>query len=265
MATLIEQGRQKNAAEDAEEVRLEDAVTPEAEEATETTTEAPEAAPELPEKYQGKSISDIVEMHQQAEKLLGRQSSEVGELRKVVDEFVMSQSKQEDTAPAETVDFFEDPEKAIQNAIDTHPAVREARESSLNMKRSAAQAELQRKHPDMADILGDSAFIDWVKDSSFRTRLLQEADRNFDFEAADEIFSLWKDRKSLVTQTAAVEKKARSSAAKAASTGGASGSGEKSRKVFRRADIIKLMRDDPNRYHALSDEIMQAYAEGRVK
>lgn len=265
MATLIEQGRQNDAADNAEEIRLEDAVTPQPEEAPETTTEAPEAAPELPEKYQGKSISDIVEMHQQAEKLLGRQSSEVGELRKVVDEFVMSQSKQEEPAQTETVDFFDDPAKAVQNAIDTHPAVREAREASANMKRSAAQAELQRKHPDMTDILGDSAFIDWVKESSFRTRLLQEADRNYDFEAADEIFSLWKDRKSLVSQTAAVEKQARSSTAKAAATGSASGSGEKSRKVFRRADIIKLMRDDPNRYQALSNEIMQAYAEGRVK
>ncbi len=264
MATLIEQGRQNDTAENAEEVRLEDTVTPEAVTAPETTTEAPEAT-ELPEKYQGKSISDIVEMHQQAEKLLGRQSSEVGELRKVVDEFVMSQSEKNEPAQTETVDFFEDPEKAIQNAIETHPAVKEAKEASLNMKRSSAQAELQKKHPDMADILGDSSFIDWVKESSFRTRLLQEADRNFDFEAADEIFSLWKDRKSLVTQTAAVEKQSRSSTVKAAATGSASGNGEKSRKTYRRADIIKLMRDDPSRYQALSGEIMQAYADGRVK
>lgn len=264
MATLIETGRQNSTADNAEELRLEDTVTPEPVEAAETTTETPEAT-ELPDKYRGKSMSDIVEMHQQAEKLLGRQSSEVGELRKVVDEFVMSQSKTEDTAPVETVDFFDDPAKAMNAAIDTHPVVREAREATANMKRSSAQAELQRKHPDMSDILEEPAFIDWVKESSFRTRLLQEADRNFDFEAADEIFSLWKDRKALVNQTAAVEKQARSSTVKAASTGKASGNGEKSRKIYRRADIIKLMRNDPTRYQALSGEIMQAYAEGRVK
>lgn len=265
MATLIETGRQDKSADTAEEVRLEDAVTSQPEQGVETTTEAPEAATDLPDKYKGKSISDIVEMHQEAEKLLGRQSSEVGELRKVVDDFVMSQSSKEEPAQTEAVDFFDDPAKAVQNAIETHPAVKEAREASANMKRSAAQAELQRKHPDMAEILGDNSFINWVKESSFRTKLLQEADRNFDFEAADEIFSLWKDRKSLVNQTAAVEKQARSSAVKATATGGSSGSGEKSRKTYRRADIIKLMRDDPNRYHALSGEIMQAYAEGRVK
>jgi hypothetical protein len=35
--------------------------------------------------------------------------------------------------------------------------------------------------------------------------------------------------------------------------------------VYRRADLIKLRMTDPDRYMQLSDEIMQAYAEGRVK
>jgi hypothetical protein len=32
-----------------------------------------------------------------------------------------------------------------------------------------------------------------------------------------------------------------------------------------RADLIRLKMQDPNRYDALSDEIMQAYQEGRVR
>jgi len=118
----------------------------------------------------------------------------------------------------------------------------------------------------MAEILADSKFVDWVQESSFRTKLLQQADRNFDYEAADEIFSLWKDRQSLIGQTVNAEKSSRSASIKSASTGGAAGTAEtKSKKVFRRADIIKLMKTDPNRYAALSDEIMLAYQEGRVK
>ena len=134
------------------------------------------------------------------------------------------------------------------------------------MKKSSAQSILKEKHPDMADILTDSAFINWVGESSFRTKLLQQADRNFDYEAADEIFSLWKDRKSLIGQTVNAEKSSRNASIKTASTGGASGTSEtNSKKIFRRADIIKLMRNDPDRYSALSDEIMVAYQEGRVK
>lgn len=60
-------------------------------EAEEPNQDVEAKEPELPEKYQGKSIKDIVQMHQEAEKLLGRQSSEVGELRRIVDDFVKTQ------------------------------------------------------------------------------------------------------------------------------------------------------------------------------
>ena len=53
----------------------------------------PEPEEELPAKYQGKSLQDVVQMHQEAEKALGRQSGEVGELRQVVDQFIQSQTK----------------------------------------------------------------------------------------------------------------------------------------------------------------------------
>ncbi len=43
------------------------------------------------------------------------------------------------------------------------------------------------------------------------------------------------------------------------------GSGESSKKVYRRADLIQLQLRDPDRYAALSDEIMQAYIEKRVR
>jgi hypothetical protein len=221
---------------------------------------------DVPDKYRGKSAADLVRMHQEAERMLGRQSGEVGELRKVVDEFVMSQSNKQEETVDEEIDYFSDPEKAIQKAIDKHPAVQEAQKASLNMKKSTAQSMLKEKHPDMADILADQNFVSWVGDSQFRTNLLRQADRNFDYEAADEIFSLWKDRQSLIGQTVNAEKSSRTASLRSASTGGASGTSEtNSRKIFRRADIIKLMKDNPDRYAAMSEEIMQAYQEGRVK
>ena len=79
---------------------------------------------EVPEKYQGKSTAEIVRMHQEAEKLLGKQSSEVGELRKVVDDYIQTQlSAQEtqETQPDEEIEFFSDPDKAVARAIENHP------------------------------------------------------------------------------------------------------------------------------------------------
>lgn len=256
MATLIdieEEGRLEDENDTAEEL---DAV-----DSQEQPTEE-----DIPDKYRNKSPAELVRMHQEAERMLGRQSGEVGELRKVVDEFVMSQSTKKEETVDEEIDYFSDPEKAIQRAIEKHPAVQEAQKTSLDMKKSSAQAMLKEKHPDMADILTDEKFVSWVGESQFRTNLLRQADRNFDYEAADEIFSLWKDRQSLIGQTVNAEKSSRNSALKAASTGGASGTSEtNSKKIFRRADIIKLMKNDPDRYTAMSDEIMLAYAEGRVK
>ena len=43
------------------------------------------------------------------------------------------------------------------------------------------------------------------------------------------------------------------------------GTGETSKRIYRRADLIRLRMTDPDRYNALQDEIMAAYAEDRVK
>jgi hypothetical protein len=226
--------------------------------------------PSLPEKYQGKSLEEVVQMHQEAEKLLGRQSSEVGELRKVVDDYISTQTQppapQQYVEPEDDIDYFTDPQAAVNRAIENHPKIREAQQYTEQYKKQTSLAAVQAKHPDMQTILGDPKFAEWIKASKIRTQLFVAADQQYDADAADELFSLWKERKTVARQTAAVEKQARKQTLKAANTGNARGTGEGTRKkVYRRSDIIKLMKTDPERYQALSDEILQAYAEGRVK
>ena len=225
---------------------------------------------DIPEKYQGKSMQDVVKMHQEAEKLLGKQSSEVGELRKVVDDFISAQlaaqQAPEQQQEEDDTDFFTDPKQAVARAIENHPKIREAEQYTTQYKKQTALSALQSKHPDMQQILNDANFAEWVKASKIRSQLFVQADQGYDYDAADELFSLWKERAGVAKQTVAVEQQARKQQLKAANTGTARGSTEGSRKkVYRRADIIKLMRDDPERYQALANEIMQAYSEGRVR
>ncbi len=238
----------------------------------EEEVEQPQAEEQsLPDKYQGKSLEEVVQMHQEAEKLLGRQSSEVGELRKVVDDYISSQQQptapqQQHVEPEDDIDYFTDPQGAVNRAIENHPKIREAQQYTEQYKKQSSLATLQAKHPDMQDILNDPKFAEWIKASKIRTQLFVAADQQYDSDSADELFSLWKERKTVAQQTANVEKQARKQSLKAANTGNARGSAEGSRKkVYRRADIIKLMKNDPDRYQALSEEIMAAYAEGRVK
>ena len=244
----------------------------EVDEIQQTDAEQPqeEEQPTIPDKYQGKTLEQVVQMHQEAEKLLGRQSSEVGELRKVVDDFIQNQTQQQApqqyVEPEDDIDYFTDPQAAVNRAIENHPKIREAQEYTAQYKKQTSLAMLNSKHPDMQEILQDPKFAEWIKASQIRTQLFVAADQQYNAEAADELFTLWKERKNIAQQTAAVEKQSRKQQLKAANTGSTQGSAEGSRrKVYRRADIIKLMRTDPERYQALSEEILKAYAEGRVK
>ena len=261
MATLIDERPVEEELDNNEEVV--DQVTEEPQvEAT------PQEQEEIPDKYKGKSTAEIVRMHQEAEKLLGRQSSEVGELRSVVDSYIQTQL---DTTPAtqepkEDIDFFSDPDKAVERAIKNHPSIKAAEAQTQQYKQQTAQSQLLQRHPDMQEILQDGKFVDWIKGSKIRTQLFAQADTQYDYEAADELFTIWKERQQTVAQTAVNEKASRKEAVKTASTGGAKGSGETaSKKVYRRSDIIKLMQTDPDRYLALSPEIERAYAEKRVR
>ena len=205
--------------------------------------------------------------------MLGRQSSEVGELRKVVDDFIHTQLEEKKQTPVQQpvdddddIDFFTDPKSAVSKAIENHPKIKEAQEYTTQYKKQTALAQLQSQHPDMQEILGDAKFAEWIKASKYRTQMFVAADQEYDYDAAHELFSLWKERNQMVKQTANVERTARKQSLKAATTGTARGTAERSRKkTYRRADIIKLMRTDPERYQSMSDEIFKAYAEGRVK
>ena len=274
-ATLIDERKEEDQ-EPVDQLDTQD-TTDETQEPVEAAQEAPEDTPEeaseVPEKYRGKSVEDLVQMHQELEKFSGKQSTEVGELRKLVDDHIQTQLSQQQAPQQQPqdddeddVDFFVDPKTAVSRAIDNHPKIREAQAYTEQAKKQAALAQLQQSHPDMEQVLQDPKFADWIKASKVRTRLFVEADQHYDYDSAHELFSLWKEKNQVVQQTAQAEKAARKSAVKSASTGSARGSADTSRKkIYRRADIIKLMKNDPERYQMMSEDILKAYSEGRVR
>jgi hypothetical protein len=223
---------------------------------------------ELPEKYRDKSLDDIVRMHQEAEKLIGKQAQEVGEVRKLADELIRQNlgSKQQQIKQDEPeIDFFDDPKKAVQRTVDSHPDILAARQATLEMKRSQIQQKLANEHPDFGDIAKDQNFANWVKSSPVRIELFKRADAEFDYDSANELLSTFKQLRGVKKQQNESSGEATRKQNLKAVGVDVGGSGESSRKVYRRADLIRLKMQDPNRYDALSDEIMTAYAEGRVR
>jgi hypothetical protein len=261
----------------SDEEEVQDVTTPVPDSTAPDTTETvttDEQVEELPEKYKGKSAIEIVKMHQEAEKLIGRQANEVHEVRALADQLLKQQldSNAKTRQPIEESleeDFFADPTSAVNRQVEKHPAVLEARQAALEMKKMKTAQQLSAKHPDFATVASDAGFQDWVKSSAIRLNLFAKADAEYDFESADELLSTYKELRQIkqqnqAVQTAEVESKSQEQAMKAA-TVDVGGAGESSRKVYRRADLIKLRMTDPDRYMQLSDEIMAAYSEGRVK
>jgi hypothetical protein len=235
---------------------------------SEDDEESEQPQSKIPDKYRGKNLEDIVKMHQEAEQLIGRQAQEVGEVRKLADELLKQQLSQKQTKPAQEesdIDFFENPQKAIQNALENHPDIKAAKQASQQMRQMQLQSQLSTKHPDFSSIVQDGDFIEWVKASPVRLRMFEDADTNYNFETADELLSTYKQLKGVRSKE--VEDAGKQSRTKALKAAGVDvgGSGESPRKIYRRADLIRLRMTDPDRYEQLGDEIMRAYNEGRVK
>jgi len=249
-----------------DKVEVDETETSDLEETVQEEVQASDGEADIPEEYRGKTIAEVAKMHQEAVSKIGQQGNEVGELRKIVDSYILNQSETKAPEPAEEVDFFADPDKAVESKIANHPAIREAQETTTRLRQDKAKQDLINKHPDAQDIIQSSEFINWVKGSNIRMELLARADQQYDTSAADELFSNWKQIKQMSQSAVQDEKDARKDAVKRASTGGAKGSTESApKKIYRRADIIELMKTDPKRYQSMEPEIRRAYAEKRVR
>ena len=241
----------------------------------EVVQEAPqEPTYEPPEKYAGKTLEDVITMHQNVEKAFGKQGQEVGQQRQLIQQLLDSQpqANQATETMEEPVSFedtfYDDPAKAVNSAIENHPEIIKAREGNVKSVQQANLTQLESVHPDFMDVVGDSNFQKWIGDSAIRTELFRKADATYDYNAANELLGTWK-QISMIGKTQEVKKseevKRKKAMRQTSSETRSSGDSVGGKKMYRRSDLITLQRTNPSKYADLSDEIMQAYAEGRVK
>ena len=240
----------------------------------------PEQVPEvngnvadLPAKYAGKSMAEVIEMHQNVEQAYGKQSEDVGEQRKLIKTLLEAQNNastvvepQEEAVSFEDA-FYTDPAKAVNSAIENHPDVLKARQQVAQQEQQQKLNVLEKAYPDWENRVADKNFQDWVGASEIRKDIFRKADTDYRPDYAIELFDMY-DKVNMVEKTnevkksekAKVDKALRQTVSETRSTQSVGG-----KKMYRRADLINLQITDPNRYASLSDEIHEAYAEGRVK
>lgn len=229
-----------------------------------------EVPDDIPEEFKGMSQAELARVALHARREMGRQGNELGEIRKLADELIKSQlkPKQPEAEPVKEVDFFENPQEAIRRQIESNPRVMAAEQYAIQAQKIQAQQRLAQLHPDFGQIVQDGEFANWVRASPVRTQLFQAAER-YNVDAAHELLSTFKQLRQVKAEkpqdlVGEAEKTARTKTLQsvAVDTGG---SGESGKKVYRRADLIRLKMRDPAKYEDMADEILAAYSQGRVK
>ena len=239
-----------------------------------------EGGTELPDKFRNKSMEEVVNMYQNLEKEFGRKGNEVGELRKLTDELLQleiqqkKQNQERVSSKEEQIsddDWFTSPKEATDKYLQNSGLAKEVeqlKEKLTSRDREEAHKAFVEKHPDYQDLAQKEDFQTFVKDSKYRLDLAQKADQ-YDYEAANELFDLYKairaNSGASNEDNGADKAQQQQEARKRATLEGTSNRSKGTKKVYRRADLIKMKMNDPERYMAMQDEIMQAYSDGRVK
>ena len=237
------------------------------------TEETSQSESEIPAKYAGKSMAEVIKMQQEAESLMSRQADELGQQRKLMQSLMDAQNKATETTPpeepvAQEDNFFDDPVNAVNKAIENHPDVIKAREERMGNVQKHNLDSLDKAYPDWQETVKDSGFQKFIGDSNTRTEMFRKADTEYRSDLAIELFDWYSQTKmSGATQEAVAKEKSNIEKAMKQTSSETRSSGDSvgGKKVYRRADLINLQVTDPNRYAALADEIQSAYAEGRIK
>ena len=183
-------------------------------------TQQPES--EIPAKYAGKSMQEVIKMQQEAESLMSRQSDELGRERAIAREkeqliktLLEAQNSTINTTPPEEPvtqeeNFFDDPVNSVNKAIENHPDVIKAREERMGNVQKHNLDSLDKAYPDWQETVKDSGFQKFIGDSGTRTEMFRKADTEYRSDLAIELFDWYTQTKmSSATQEAVAEEKSK--------------------------------------------------------
>ena len=235
----------------------------------------------LPEKLRGKSLKDIAEMYQNLESAHGRMANDLGTQRQLTDRLLdlkraedlgrnngNTAPKKVEVSPAELLDK---PTEALDRFVSAReaPLVKQVEDRLNQVEAKLMESQFMNRHPDVNNIAKSAEFNAWVAESRTRQRAAAFAARG-DFGAADDLLTEFKLTRK--TEATKVDQKGNLEAARAASleSGASKADGATAKtggKTYSRADLMRLRIEKPETYYSddYQAEILQAYADGRVK
>jgi hypothetical protein len=217
----------------------------------------------------------------QLQSVYGRMANDLGTQRKITDQLLSLDKRSADPEPASEPSIKVDPVALVDNPtgeLDRYFSVKakELREELAAEERQTVMAQQEAdflsRHPDFQAVITSPEFVEFVEQSPARGRSAALA-RGGDFIVADELLTEFGDVRTPVTDTpqngvAATQEEleaARRAGTESSAQAGGTPSGSK--QTYRRADLIKLKMESPERYGDpdYQAEIQRAYLEGRVR
>lgn len=230
----------------------------------------------VPDRFKGKEITDVIQSYEELEKLNSRQAQDLGAMRKQVDELLeIAQSSgpaQEPSKPVSVDDLYEDADGAVRRVV------REEASSEIeSLKKELADMRLERrlnqidtKYPDWRTKAQSPEFLEWVKESPYRVRMVQDADAG-DFDAAEEVLGMYYELESEAQDTSEQTAAAQQGSLRDAMLESGSPAPTELVETYSRNELMELRlsakRGDLKAERWLAahgDAIARAYEEGRI-
>lgn len=258
-----------------------DVSQPAKQEPTEPAASEP-AKPEVPEKYRGKSVDDVIDMHRNAERRLGELQNEVGSLRGLIRDLSVLQqpvatpeSPEQETLEITGDDLLRDPAGTVRKVVQHDSAKAEYKRNldSQEAELSKAQASFMADFADAKEITASEEFQAFAARTPSRQADMQIAAFGTGMEqvrAARRLLEDYKDFQASTAKPAApsAEEKALA-AAKAASTeaGNANGGTRIEKEILTQSEMVDLINKDPAKWRSPSTQaaLIQAIKEGRYR
>jgi hypothetical protein len=227
----------------------------------------------VPDKYRGKSLEEVIAMHEEAERKASRLGNEVGQLRSQV--LQRRETREQPKKVEVNVDtLLENPQETIQSVA--RETVRELEETVDKIEQDRLRREFESRHKDYKQDLSNDSFYDWIKANPVRVSLAQSADTG-DYQAANLLWDMWAEIKDVRQSKADAQKQtdaaARAKKLKDGTLESGTGSTTESKKVFRRSEIRDLKtraKQGDRKAQAIVDdpswqqEVLSAYEQKRV-
>lgn len=270
-APVVEEGSIHDPIEDPDTIGSHREETAEAEvEETDPQGEEEDVVP--PVRLKGKSLAQVYKEFAGLEKEYSRQGNELGEARGLLRQALEINLKQpgaktpEDLSDPTDEEFDADPKAAAKKLVAKE--LKPLKDAVLSAEQRATMLEFDKRHPGYIDEANTPQFQEWVKATSYRTRMFTAA-ANFDVEAAEDLFTMWSEHKAAqggegedpaARKRAAVKRVTTESGGAGKTAGGRSG-----KPTYKSSELARLYIQDRDRYNEILENDPMMFAEKRVR